>query len=109
MMDMQSEPPVAAASGHTKTRLADIEMQDDDDNDGKDPREMSRFETRRTLFTRIVQGVAVGAIVVNILAMFLEWSWLMLFAGLCGVGLGGGVVYYQYELRGEDSECSTVQ
>jgi hypothetical protein len=97
MMVMQSEP---AAS--TRPRLADIEMQDE--GDSEDPEEKSRFEARRTLFTRIIQGAAIAAIVINILAMALAWSWVMFFAGLCGVGVGGGVAYYQNELRGEDSK-----
>jgi hypothetical protein len=99
--DIEQGTIATTAAGKTKTRLVDIEA--DDDVVSK-----SRFEERRNLFTRIIQGTAIGAIVVNILAIILEWSTLMLFAGLCGVGLGGGVVYYQQELRGEDT-LRTVQ
>jgi hypothetical protein len=99
--DIEQGTIATTAAGKTKTRLVDIEA--DDDVVSK-----SRFEERRNLFTRVIQGTAIGAIVVNILAIILEWSTLMLFAGLCGVGLGGGVVYYQQELRGEDT-LRTVQ
>jgi hypothetical protein len=99
--DIEQGTIATTAAGKTKTRLVDIEA--DDDVVSK-----SRFEERRNLFTRIIQGTAIGAIVVNILGIILEWSTLMLFAGLCGVGLGGGVVYYQQELRGEDT-LRTVQ
>jgi hypothetical protein len=105
---MQSEEPPSAAAGKvSKPKLVDIEKQDDDDNE--DPESKSRFETRRTRFTRIIQGGAIAAIVINILAMVWAWSWIMFFAGLCGVGLAGGVVYFQNELRGEDSMYNVLQ
>ncbi|KAG7370713.1 hypothetical protein IV203_019283 [Nitzschia inconspicua] len=106
MMDMKSEPTAVNNDEKSTTtanpRLADIEMQDGGEEE-EDPKRRSMFEARRTTFTRIIQGGAIAAIVVNILAMALEWSWIMFFAGLCGVALGGGVIYYQKELRGEDT------
>jgi hypothetical protein len=110
MMIPSEEPPTAStgnSSRITKPKLLDIERQVyDDDND--DPETKSRFESRRTLITRIIQGGAIAAIVINILAMILEWSWIMFFAGLCGIGLGGGVVHFQNELREEDSMYDSV-
>jgi hypothetical protein len=83
-----------------KTKLADIEMQD---NDGADNADRGNNEVKRTLVTRIIQGCAIAAIVINLMAMILEWSWIMFFAGLCGVGVGGCIVFFQNELFGEDS------
>lgn len=102
-MEMQTTTE-GGATTPLRPKLEDIESQDG----SMDAQAKEKFQKKRTLFTRIIQGGAIAAIIVNILAMALEWSVLMFFAGLMGVGVGSGVVYFQNELRGEDSEWSVI-
>jgi len=96
MMEMQTDPTSSAS----KPKLKDVEAQVDDEEDEEARKQK---ESRRSLITRIIQGSAVASIVLNLISMILAWSGIMATAGIVGIGVAGGVIYFQQELRNEDT------
>jgi 1,4-dihydroxy-2-naphthoate octaprenyltransferase len=102
MMEMQTVTvdPASAAS-IARPKLQDIEAQIDPEEDEETRKNK---EMKRTLATRVIQGSAVACMVLNLIAMIIEWSGIMATAGIVGICVAGGVVYFQNELRNEDSK-----
>jgi uncharacterized protein YdbL (DUF1318 family) len=101
MMEMQTVTVDPATAGSiVRPKLQDIEAQIDPEEDEKTRKNK---EMKRTLATRIIQGSAVACMVLNLVAMIIEWSGIMATAGIVGIGVAGGVVYFQNELRNEDT------
>ena len=94
MMEMQTEP--------TKPRLADVEAQNFETEEEKVENE--RRETERTLMTRVIQASALACIVINIVAMAIYGGAVVVIAGIIGGLVSCGVIYFQEELRNEDSK-----
>ena len=89
-------PPVA------KPRLADVEAQTFETEEQK--AEHDKVERERTLMTRIIQGSAIATIVINIVAMAVYGGGIVITAGIIGAVVSCGVIYFQEELRNEDSK-----
>jgi F0F1-type ATP synthase assembly protein I len=96
MMEVQTHsstttPPV-------REKLKDVEAQvEEGDEEAKKQR-----DAQKTLISRVIQGVAVGCIVLNILAMALSSGTVVIVAGIVGIVVGGGVIFFQQELQNED-------
>jgi hypothetical protein len=101
MMEMQTIPTTEPRTGQ-KQKLKDIEAQVDPEENEE---ARKNKDMKRTLSTRIIQGSAIAAMVLNLIAMIIEWSGIMAAAGIVGIVVAGGVVYFQHELRNEDSTC----
>jgi len=88
-------PPVA------KPKLADVEAQTFETEEQKV--EHDKVERERTLMTRIIQGSAIATIVINIVAMAIYGGGIVITAGIIGALVSCGVIYFQEELRNEDT------
>ena len=117
MMEMQTmtDPPTAGklaakttqtattpTQRATKPRLADVEAQTFETEEKK--AEHDKIERERTLMTRIIQGSAIATIVINIVAMAVYGGGIVITAGIIGAVVSCGVIYFQEELRNEDSK-----
>ena len=84
----------------TKPLLKDIEAQVDEEED-EETKKKREFEN--SLWSRVVQGVAIAAIVLNLLAIIFVLRAIIIIAGLFGIVIGAGVVYFQEELKNGES------
>ena len=57
----------------------------------------------RTLWTRIWQGVAAGSLGVNLAAMAIEASTVVIVAGIIACLIAAAVIYLQFQLQDTDS------
>eukprot|EP00934_Nitzschia_sp_Nitz4_P000265 Nitzschia sp. Nitz4//scaffold73_size107353//103417//104296//NITZ4_004334-RA/size107353-snap-gene-0.114-mRNA-1//-1//CDS//3329557518//265//frame0 len=79
--------------------LQDIESQEEEEDE-----ETKRWrDMERTLFTRVIQGTAFAAIILNLLAMIWEASGIVVIAGILALGIGSAVIYFQFALQDMDS------
>ncbi len=85
----------------TRTRLVDVEAQVDREED-KEAKKWRNME--RTLMTRVVQGIALASLILNLLAMIYEWSAAAALAGIVAIPVGCAVIFYQFVLQDEDSK-----
>jgi hypothetical protein len=99
MVEMENDPSPQEASKSRKPLLKDIEAQVENE---EEEATRNKRETKKTLYTRIIQGAAIAAVVLNLLAIIFEQSAIMIIAGVFGIAIGGGVIYFQEELRTED-------
>lgn len=85
---------IAALAAHqavTQTDLPDVGNLDEDDN--------QRRCANRTLVTRIAQGTAGASIVVNIVAIAVEQSAVVIVAGLLALVIAPIVIVQQFHLQ----------
>ena len=85
---------IAALAAHqavTQTDLPDVGNLDEDDN--------QRRCANRTLVTRIAQGTAGASIVVNIVAIAVEQSAVVIVAGLLALVMAPIVIVQQFHLQ----------
>lgn len=74
-----------------KQDLEDVELADDEEEQGQC--------ADRTLTTRIAQGVAGASIVINIVAIAIEQSAVMILAGIIALVIGPIVIMQQFKIQ----------
>jgi len=95
----QLQTQVAGETPTQATPLTDI--QDDEDEDTRRQKEIER-----TFWTRLWQGVAGVSFVINIVAMVIEKSSVMIVAGLIALVIAPVVVIEQFKLQ--DLDCKIL-
>lgn len=101
MMEMTTQSTVTPP---IRVKLEDIEAQQVDE--GEDTKKQRGTQA---IINRVVEGAAVGCIVLNILATIFFTGGVVIVAGIIGIVLGGGVVFFQCELENEDCKLVSNQ
>lgn len=100
MTEAQHSQALASAELGSRKPMAALAMTDVEGAED----ESQSAQMKRTLTTRVAQGVAGASIVVNIVAMAIEASAVMIVAGLIAIAIGPFVIYTQMKLQDTDSK-----
>jgi hypothetical protein len=73
------------------------------DLDERPPKNCFGCADQRTIYTRIWQGVAIASLAVNIAAMVVEASVVMIVSGVVACCVAPVVIFLQFKLQDSDS------
>ena len=99
----QAPAPVAAPASSNAAAAAPLTVDDEQENEEPSAANCWGMTDERTLWTRIWQGVAAGSLGVNLAAMAIEASTVVIVAGIIACLIAAAVIYLQFQLQDTDS------
>jgi len=108
MSSSANQAPAQAAPPASSNAAAPLAVDSEQENAEPSAANCWGRTDERTLWTRIWQGVAAGSLGVNLAAMAIEASTVVIVAGIIACLIAAAVIYLQFQLQDTDSTYSAT-